>query len=234
MTVQPPTDSNYSTFPSCAFVKDASPPTAISSSGCSVSGLTSAQYDARIITLTLVVPTDYTCNTSVATGCWLKVKLDFTGAPADTTTWSASLLGDPVRLVESFSPTAEPITPSAPCASPAPESPAPAEVDRAPLAHPVGSAMYANVTFGIEVVQHDRAAPAAPVAGPRVGADRQLGPVDAVADTEAERHHLNEVDTTGLLLEQRLDPGLRQEPVAVEHPPFDTMLWTLAIDRALP
>ena len=61
---------------------------------------TSAQYDARIITLTLVVPTDYTCNTSVATGCWLKVKLDFTGAPADTTTWSASLLGDPVRLVE--------------------------------------------------------------------------------------------------------------------------------------
>ena len=100
MTVQPPTDSNYSTFPSCAFVKDASPPTAISSSGCSVSGLTSAQYDARIITLTLVVPTDYTCNTSVATGCWLKVKLDFTGAPADTTTWSASLLGDPVRLVE--------------------------------------------------------------------------------------------------------------------------------------
>ena len=100
MTVQPPTDSNYSTFPSCAFVKDASPPTAISSSGCSVSGLTSAQYDARIITLSLVVPTDYTCNTSVATGCWLKVKLDFTGAPADTTTWSASLLGDPVRLVE--------------------------------------------------------------------------------------------------------------------------------------
>lgn len=100
MTVQPPSDSNYSTFPSCDFVKDGSPPTAISSSGCAVSGLTSAQYDARIITLTLVVPPDYTCNALLSTGCWLKVKLDFTGAPADTTTWSASLLGDPVRLVE--------------------------------------------------------------------------------------------------------------------------------------
>ena len=28
------------------------------------------------------------------------ITIDFTGAPADTTTWSASLLGDPVRLVE--------------------------------------------------------------------------------------------------------------------------------------
>ncbi len=100
MTVIPPADSNYSTFPSCSFVKDGSPPSAITSSGCAISGLTSSSYDSRVVTLTLVLPSDYTCNSTLSTGCWLKVRLDFSGTPADTTTWSASLLGDPVRLVE--------------------------------------------------------------------------------------------------------------------------------------
>jgi hypothetical protein len=100
MTVQPPTDSNYSAFPTCDFVRDGSPPNSMTSSGCSVTGLTSANYDTRTVTLTLVVPSDYTCDSASSTGCWLKVRLDFSGAPADTTTWTASLLGDPVRLVE--------------------------------------------------------------------------------------------------------------------------------------
>jgi len=100
MTVRPPADSNYSVFPTCTFVRDGTTPNTISSSGCSIAGLTSSSYDARLVTLTLPIPTDYTCNSAAALGCWLTVRLDFSGAPADTTTWSASLLGDPVRLVE--------------------------------------------------------------------------------------------------------------------------------------
>jgi hypothetical protein len=99
MQVVPPSDSNYSTFPSCSFTRDGTTPNSISSSNCGITGLTSANYDARVVTLTLNMPNDYTCNGASSMGCWLKVNLVFSGAPADTTTWSASLLGDPVRLV---------------------------------------------------------------------------------------------------------------------------------------
>jgi hypothetical protein len=99
MQVLPPTDSNYSTFSSCNFTLDGPTPSAISQTGCGISGLTTTSYDSRVVTLLLALPSDYTCTVS-STGCWLHVQLTFSGAPADTTTWSASLLGDPVRLVQ--------------------------------------------------------------------------------------------------------------------------------------
>jgi len=100
MQVVPPADSNYATFPSCAFTRDGTTPNAIAQTNCQINGLTSGTYDGRTVTLKLQLPADYTCDTSVSSGCWVKVNLTFSGAPADTTTWSASLLGDPVRLVQ--------------------------------------------------------------------------------------------------------------------------------------
>ena len=45
-------------------------------------------------------PDDYTCNPAVPTQCWITVRAAFNGPVTDTTTWSAAILGNPIRLVE--------------------------------------------------------------------------------------------------------------------------------------
>jgi len=48
------------------------------------------------------IPADYTCNPAVVTGCWIKIKAAYpVGASVtDATTWSAAILGNPIRIVE--------------------------------------------------------------------------------------------------------------------------------------
>jgi hypothetical protein len=72
------------------------------STNCSVSGVQSSNgFDGRWITVLIPIPDTYTCNSASETGCWVTVRPDFTGgSPSDTTTWSASMIGSPVRLVE--------------------------------------------------------------------------------------------------------------------------------------
>ena len=45
------------------------------------------------------IPNSYHCTDSSATGCWFKINYQFNGLVHDVTTWSASLSGDPVRIV---------------------------------------------------------------------------------------------------------------------------------------
>jgi hypothetical protein len=42
---------------------------------------------------------DYACADDVPSDCWFSVDIDYPGGARDTTTWTASLQGDPVRLV---------------------------------------------------------------------------------------------------------------------------------------
>lgn len=54
----------------------------------------------RWIVITIPIPPDYRCTAdSNATKCWVKVGITPGGAISDTTTWEATLDGDPVRLV---------------------------------------------------------------------------------------------------------------------------------------
>ena len=57
-------------------------------------------YNERIVTVDIPVPSSYSCNPSIATECWITVQANFPGAVNDTTTWSAAILGNPIRLVE--------------------------------------------------------------------------------------------------------------------------------------
>ena len=52
--------------------------------------------------VTVPLPANYSCTDSSPTGCWLRLEFFYgTGSnPADTTSWTASIAGDPVRLVE--------------------------------------------------------------------------------------------------------------------------------------
>ncbi len=65
--------------------------------------MTSGVYNGRLVTMTIPIPSQLHLRLrEPATGCWIKVGMTYnSGAqPNDTTTWSATLTGDPVRLVE--------------------------------------------------------------------------------------------------------------------------------------
>lgn len=67
---------------------------------CSIVTRTNASgniYNGKWLTIRIDLGATYTCSTN----CWWKVKYDFGGGtPTDRTTWRASILGDPVHLVE--------------------------------------------------------------------------------------------------------------------------------------
>jgi hypothetical protein len=69
---------------------------------CYINNITQANYNGRDVVVDIPIPADYTCDESDQLACWFKVRITFTSANAsanDTTTWSASMNGDPVRLV---------------------------------------------------------------------------------------------------------------------------------------
>ena len=64
--------------------------------------LASGGYNGRLLTIDVPIPANYTCSSSSPTGCWMRIQASYpVGATVnDATTWSASILGNPVRLVE--------------------------------------------------------------------------------------------------------------------------------------
>jgi Flp pilus assembly protein TadG len=67
---------------------------------CSVSGVKTDPWNGQSETINVPVPIGYTCDVNSAGGCWFRVKVTFTAGVTDTTTWTASIVGDPVRLIE--------------------------------------------------------------------------------------------------------------------------------------
>jgi hypothetical protein len=101
MQVRPPSDSGMANFTDCTFKKDDDASSSTSST-CTLTNMRSETHNGRMVRVTIPIPAGYTCDTSVDTGCWVKIDLTFssTATPNDTTTWSASIDGDPIRLVE--------------------------------------------------------------------------------------------------------------------------------------
>jgi hypothetical protein len=96
--VLPPTDSNMSS----------------SISGCVGSGvlngaLTNCQLDnvssgsgwnGKNEFVRIPIPNTYTCSATQPGGCWFRLQVSFPGGVNDTTTWSAQITGDPIRLIK--------------------------------------------------------------------------------------------------------------------------------------
>jgi Flp pilus assembly protein TadG len=57
---------------------------------------------AEWVTYRVPIPANYTCNYKDPTGCWTRVNFNFPNLTSvqDTTTWTAQIQGDPVRLIE--------------------------------------------------------------------------------------------------------------------------------------
>jgi len=95
VTVLPPVETG-GTFSGCTGVGVQNG--ALSNCQISVSG----SYNAQWQTISVPIPSTYTCADASSTGCWIRLSFFYgTGSnPSDTTSWTASIQGDPVRLVE--------------------------------------------------------------------------------------------------------------------------------------
>jgi hypothetical protein len=117
IAIVPPADSNISTFSGCKYTpppgNSTGPPwgSPVATGGaaaggvggqCAQQGIQASQgWNGQWVTWTVPIPTNYTCNISSASGCWVTLSFAFpNGTPADTSTWTASLDGNPVRLVQ--------------------------------------------------------------------------------------------------------------------------------------
>lgn len=75
-------------------------PTSGSLSGCTVT-TRSSTHGGRWQVVQIPIASTYTCSDDRDEAkCWVRVRLSTTSGQSDTTTWAASLDGDPVRLVE--------------------------------------------------------------------------------------------------------------------------------------
>lgn len=70
--------------------------------GCTIAGVTRAGYNGQYVTVEVPIPAApaYTCDATRADECWLKLRFDTAGLVVDTSTWVATLSGEPVRIVE--------------------------------------------------------------------------------------------------------------------------------------
>lgn len=102
LQVLPPSEFAAS-FSGCAFRRSDGATLSTNASTCTLSNVNASnQFDGKIITIDVPIPQNYTCASNSPTGCWVKIKAQYpSGATVnDATTWSAAILGNPVRLVE--------------------------------------------------------------------------------------------------------------------------------------
>ena len=111
LQVLPPADSNVSggLFSSCTYTappgNSTGPPWGSFSatvSGCKITNVSTTNFNTQWVTWQIPIPTSYTCDPSSATGCWVRLKFVYPDGTSvqDTTTWSAYILGEPVRIIQ--------------------------------------------------------------------------------------------------------------------------------------
>ncbi len=98
VTVLPPSDSNLGANVSTC--TGAGPITG-AISGCKLTNVNnSSTWNGKYENLKIPIPSNYTCNVGQAGGCWWRLLVSFPGGVSDTTTWTASVDGDPIRLIK--------------------------------------------------------------------------------------------------------------------------------------
>ncbi len=93
-----------STFSGCEFQLDGGTPSTEAST-CKVKNVSSTNYQGKQLIIDVPIPQNYTCTSTSPTGCWIKISAEYknnsgTATVNDVTTWSAAILGNPVRIVE--------------------------------------------------------------------------------------------------------------------------------------
>jgi Flp pilus assembly protein TadG len=105
LTIQPPPDSNTTAFSNCQPENSGGSPLYGNVNGGTLTNCgftTSGAFNATWTIVDVPIPQNYTCDTSNAANCWVRVNYNYGAGNQvqDTTTWTASIIGDPVRLVK--------------------------------------------------------------------------------------------------------------------------------------
>jgi len=92
-------------FPgSCTAIGGSAGTSKVTLSNCTapfVASGSESKNNGKSETITIPIPSDYSCNYSSFGGCWYQVQMGFgSGAVHDVTTWNATVVGDPVRLIK--------------------------------------------------------------------------------------------------------------------------------------
>ena len=70
-------------------------------SNCKLTNVSSGSgYQGQYENLKIPIPSTYACTYPQAGGCWWRLVVNFPGGVTDTTTWTASVDGDPIRLIK--------------------------------------------------------------------------------------------------------------------------------------
>ena len=102
----PPPDANVGSSWACEISQVTSSGTFTNPAGsdpatCRLNGLTRTVYNGTSVRFVVALPETFTCDRSVPTNCWAKIEMSFAGGqPTDKTTWSATIEGDPLRIVK--------------------------------------------------------------------------------------------------------------------------------------
>jgi hypothetical protein len=67
---------------------------------CQITNVGGSTWNGKAQTIRVPIPATYTCSSGTTGGCWFRLQVSFPGGVNDTTTWSAKVEGDPVRLIE--------------------------------------------------------------------------------------------------------------------------------------
>ncbi|MDR7251853.1 hypothetical protein J2X46_000825 [Nocardioides sp. BE266] len=98
VTILKPNDSN---MPSSIAGCKASGVVTGALTGCKITGITPTNNNGKYQEIRIPIPNTYTCQVSSQGGCWFRVQVSFgTGTVHDATTWTARIVGEPVRLIE--------------------------------------------------------------------------------------------------------------------------------------
>ena len=115
ITILPPTDATaagggpLTSFSGCTYTaprgNSTGPPwggRSSTGSGCSVSGVHRNNWNGQWIEWYVPIPSGYSCDFADATKCWVRIRFQYGSGVSvtDTTTWTASLDGNPVRIVD--------------------------------------------------------------------------------------------------------------------------------------
>lgn len=100
LQILPPSEF-ASSFSGCSFSRNDGATLNATPSTCTLNNVASSTgYDGRSVNVDIPIPEGYTCNQNSDLGCWVRVRAAFPAGVNDTTTWSAAILGNPIRLVE--------------------------------------------------------------------------------------------------------------------------------------
>ncbi|MCU1459620.1 MAG: Flp pilus assembly protein TadG [Actinomycetia bacterium] len=110
LQIVPPADSGLATFGAAGTPCTATPPPGTSTgppwgtpsalTNCTITGVTTSTYGGQWIEVRVPIPDTYSCTVGSPTGCWVQIAYKFDKAINDTTSWTAHIDGDPVRIVK--------------------------------------------------------------------------------------------------------------------------------------